>query len=284
MPKVIACIDGSNAAEAVSDAAVWAASQLDAPLLFTHVLEKTETPVKGDLSGTIGLGTREHMLKEIVELEEKKSRLALELGKQMLADARQRAAERYAGETESLQRHGSLVETVLELQAESRLLVMGRQGEAHENSPGSIGSHIETIVRAMHRPILVVMPSFTTPERFMIAYDASETAQQALDMVAQSPLLKGLECHVVMVASSNKPEHHQRLDATCRKLEQEGFTVTRALLSGEVVESLHDYQNSHDINLMVMGAYGHSKIRRFFVGSNTTKMISSSRISLLLLR
>lgn len=284
MPKVIACIDGSNAAEAVSDAAVWAASQLDAPLLFTHVLEKTETPVKGDLSGTIGLGTREHMLKEIVELEEKKSRLALELGKQMLADARQRAAERYAGETESLQRHGSLVETVLELQAESRLLVMGRQGEAHENSPGSIGSHIETIVRAMHRPILVVMPSFTPPERFMIAYDASETAQQALDMVAQSPLLKGLECHVVMVASSNKPEHHQRLDAACRKLEQEGFTVTRALLSGEVVESLHDYQNSHDINLMVMGAYGHSKIRRFFVGSNTTKMISSSRISLLLLR
>lgn len=284
MPKVIACIDRSAATGAVCDAAAWAASQLDTPLLLMHVLEKPETPAKGDLSGNIGLGTREHLLAEIVELEEKKSRIALELGKQMLGDARQHAAERYKGETKSLQRHGSLLETVLELQPQSRLLVMGRQGEAHENSPGSIGSHIETIVRAMQRPILVVLPGFTPPRRFMIAYDASETAEKALDMVAQSPLLKGLECHVVMVVNNNKPEHHQRLDSACQKLEQEGFTVERSLLSGEVIETLHDYQNSHAIDLMVMGAYGHSKIRQFFAGSNTTKMISSNRIPLLLLR
>jgi len=51
-----------------------------------------------------------------------------------------------------------------------------------------------------------------------------------------------------------------------------------------VIETLHDYQDSHAIDLMVMGAYGHSKIRQFFVGSNTTKMIGSSKIPLLLLR
>jgi len=118
----------------------------------------------------------------------------------------------------------------------------------------------------------------------MITYSSNEIIGKALDMVAQSPLLKGLECHVVMVASSNKPEHHQRLDAACRKLEQAGFTVERSLLSGEVIETLHDYQDSHAIDLMVMGAYGHSKIRQFFVGSNTTKMIGSSKIPLLLLR
>jgi hypothetical protein len=33
----------------------------------------------------------------------------------------------------------------------------------------SIGSHIENVVRAMHRPILVVMPGFTHPKRVMIA-------------------------------------------------------------------------------------------------------------------
>jgi len=60
--------------------------------------------------------------------------------------------------------------------------------------------------------------------------------------------------------------------------------VSSLLLSGEVIEILHDYQNSHAIDLMVMGAYGHSKIRQFFVGSNTTKMIGSSKIPLLLLR
>ncbi|MBN1928999.1 MAG: universal stress protein [Chlorobiaceae bacterium] len=49
-----------------------------------------------------------------------------------------------------------------------------------------------------------------------------------------------------------------------------------SLFSGEVIETRHDYQNSHGIDLMVMRAYGHSKIRRFIVGSNTTMIISSS--------
>jgi nucleotide-binding universal stress UspA family protein len=35
---------------------------------------------------------------------------------------------------------------------------------------------------------------------------------------------------------------------------------------------------------MVMGAWGHSRIRQFFVGSNTTRMLSHSNITLLLLR
>lgn len=284
MSKVIACIDGSAAAGAVCDAAAWSALRLEAPLVLMHVLEKSETPVKGDLSGNIGLGTREQLLEDLVELEAKKSRLALEHGKEMLQQARLRTSKLYEGEITTLQRHGNLLETTLELQHESRLLVMGRQGEAHENVSGSIGSHIENVVRAMHRPILVVMPFFTPPKRFMIAYDASDTAEKTLDMVAQSPLLKGLECHVVMIGSTSKPEPCNRLEAACRKLEQQGFVVTRSLLEGEVIPTLRNYQEAHGIELMVMGAYGHSKIRRFLVGSNTTRMVGSSRIPLLLLR
>jgi nucleotide-binding universal stress UspA family protein len=33
-----------------------------------------------------------------------------------------------------------------------------------------------------------------------------------------------------------------------------------------------------------MGAYGHSKIREFLVGSTTTRMIRQSKVPLLLLR
>lgn len=284
MSKVIACIDGSSSAGAVCDAAAWAARQLQAPLVLLHVLEKTEQPVKGDLSGNIGLGTREHLLAEIVELEEQRSRIALEHGKHMLEEAFQRSRSVYDGGIDTIQKHGSVLETVLDLQHESRLLVMGRQGEVHENTPGSIGSHIETVVRAMQRPILVVMPGFTVPERFMIAYDGSDTAEKALDMVAGSPLLRGAECHVVMISNSSKAGPRNRLDAASEKLERQGFSVTRSLLEGEVIPTLHEYQVTHRIGLMVMGAYGHSKIRQFLVGSNTTRMVSASRIPLLLLR
>ncbi|ELY4369334.1 universal stress protein, partial [Cronobacter sakazakii] len=40
----------------------------------------------------------------------------------------------------------------------------------------------------------------------------------------------------------------------------------------------------NDINLIVMGAYGHSPLRRFFIGSNTTAMLEKTQIPLLMLR
>ncbi|MEE9904920.1 MAG: hypothetical protein K4305_05755 [Chlorobium sp.] len=48
----------------------------------------------------------------------------------MLQQARLRTSKLCAGEISTLLRHGSLPETVLELQHESRLLVMERQGES----------------------------------------------------------------------------------------------------------------------------------------------------------
>ena len=45
-----------------------------------------------------------------------------------------------------------------------------------------------------------------------------------------------------------------------------------------------DYQEKNVIDMIVIGAYGHSKIRQFFIGSTTTKLLSSSTKPVLLLR
>ncbi|ECI1161416.1 TPA: universal stress protein, partial [Escherichia coli] len=87
MTNVIACIDGSNVTSAVCDASGWAAFQLNAPVILLHVLDKSAYPIESDLSGNIGLGTREHLLNEMVELEARRGKLALEQGKYMLQDA-----------------------------------------------------------------------------------------------------------------------------------------------------------------------------------------------------
>ncbi|MBL4609320.1 MAG: universal stress protein, partial [Pseudomonas sp.] len=41
---------------------------------------------------------------------------------------------------------------------------------------------------------------------------------------------------------------------------------------------------AHDIDLLVMGAYGHSRIRQFFVGSTTTNILQKTSRPVLLLR
>lgn len=286
MTKIVACIDGSNAATAVCDAAAWASHRLNAPLDLLHVLDKSEYIKKGqgqNLSGNIGLGSREHLLAELVELEEKRSKLALEHGKAMLQDARQRAQQNGATEVTTHQRHGDLIGTLVDLQHDTRMLVIGRQGEAHEKQEHSLGSHLENVIRSVHRPLLVTLPGFSAPQKFMIAYDGSATASKALGKVAESDLLKGLPCHLVMVAE-NDNEHQSQLNAAAARLREVGFDVNPALLQGAVEPALHQYQQDNNIDLMVMGAYGHSRIRQFLLGSNTAKMVRMSDVPLLLLR
>jgi len=162
-------------------------------------------------------------------------------------------------------------------------VVIGRQGEQHQDQAQAIGSHLESVIRTLKQPILVVMAEFTTPSRFMIAYDGSATSKTVLERVISSPLLKGLECHLVMV-SDNQSQALTELTSVADSLTEAGFEVITAVCQGEVQTALEAYQLAHQIDLMVMGAYGHSRIREFFVGSNTTRMISKSHIPLLLLR
>ena len=220
----------------------------------------------------------------MVELEARRGKLALEQGKYMLQDAKIRVVEKQPSRMiATLQRHGDLVETLLEQESHARLVVMGRQGEQHQDQAQAIGSHLENVIRTLKQPILVVMDEFTAPKRFMIAYDGSVTARKALDRVVSSPLLKGLECHLVMV-SDDQSLATAELALVTESLIAADFNVVTAVCQGEVQTALEIYQLEHQIDLMVMGAYGHSRIREFFVGSNTTRMISKSHIPLLLLR
>jgi nucleotide-binding universal stress UspA family protein len=283
MSHVIACIDGSSITLAVCDYAAWASRQMDAPLNFLHVLGRSEYPIPADLSGNIGLGSREHLLQELAELDEKRSRVALEQGRLMLDAAKARAIADGVPNPTSRQRHGELVDTLLEFQGDIRLLVMGRQGEQGDSAGEHIGSHLENVVRTLHRPILVIPSDYSEPRRIMVAFDGSATTRKAVEMVAASPLFRGLPCHVVMVGA-DKPEAREQLDWARTRLEKAGFEVTASLRSGQVEDVLCAYRTEHAIDLIVMGAYGHSKIREFLVGSTTTQLIRRSKIPLLLLR
>ncbi|MHB0851481.1 universal stress protein [Stutzerimonas nitrititolerans] len=282
MTQVMACVDGSTQAAAVCDCAVWASQRLGAPLSLLHVLDQQRYPLSGDFSGIIGLGSREFLLEELASLDEKRNKLALEEGRMMLDAARQRAVK--AGVEPTLRhRHGDLVESLRELEGDIRLLVIGKQGEDSGSEVQLIGSQLESVIRTMHRPILVTPADFKAPASAMLAFDASATSRKGVEMLVASPLLKGTPIHLVTV-SSDTHEARAALDAARDKLADAGFEVHVAILEGEVEARLRDYQAEHAIELLVMGAYGHSRIRQFFVGSTTTNMLRSATTPLLLLR
>ncbi|WP_042919582.1 universal stress protein [Stutzerimonas kunmingensis] len=280
MTYVMACIDGSPSSAAVCDYAAWASLRLDCPLTFLHVLDETRYPTGSNLSGNIGLGSREHLLEELAELDSRRSKLALEEGRSMLEAAKQRAFERGVQNPLIRQRHGDLPASLVELQEEIRVAVIGKQGD-HASVGAQVGSHLESVIRTLSRPVLVTPTAFKQPESVMLAYDGRPTMDKAIQLIAGSPLFKGLPVHLVMVGPDTNDAWEQ-LKTAKEPLTTAGFDVQIAIRAGEIEPTLHAYQNKHAIDMIVMGAYSRSRIREFLVGSTTTKMLGTSSTPVLL--
>lgn len=281
--KVLACIDASPYAQAVCDYAAWAAKKLNVAMSVIHVLDKANNNVQTDLSGSIGLGSQEALLAQLAELDEKHAKLALESGRIMLDAAKARAEAAGVSAVDERLRHGQLVETLAELAEETRLLVLGKRGISSADAHGHIGLHVERVIRTLHKPILLTQQSYTEPNSIMLAFDGSATALKGLEMLSASPLGKGLPVHLVM-AGANTSASEAQMASAAAILRNAGFTTTVTIVGGEPETVLHQYQQQHHIDLLVMGAYGHSRIRQFIVGSTTTAMISQAKCSLLILR
>ncbi|WP_020482817.1 universal stress protein [Methylomonas sp. MK1] len=281
---VLAGIDGSSLTNAVCDYAAWIAQKVDAPLKLLHTIDHhPEHAHSTDLTGNIGVDSRDHLLDELTQLEQQRSKLRLQQGKQLLQAARERVMQSGVPDPITHQRHGSLVESLIELENAIRVLVIGVRGKVHENQPDKIGAKLESIIRSLHKPILVVNAEFKAPERIMLAYDGSPAAEKALEMVANSPLYKGLACHLVCV--SQDEGKGQLLDVAANKLQLAGdIEVIAKKLVGKPELVLAEYQDQKAVDMTVMGAFGHARIHDWLLGSFTVKMLTQSRKPLLLLR
>ncbi|MGS2744551.1 universal stress protein [Halomonas sp. LS-001] len=282
---VMAAIDGSHFSENVCDYAAWASLAMDAPLVFVHVVDNhPQNAEDANLSGNLRFGARERLMKELSDLDEQRAKVNREQGNLMLDAARERAIADGVSDPEMRQRNGTLVETLVELEKDVRLLVLGKRGETSGHSSGHLGLNLERVVREMHRPILMVPSAeFKAPQSVMMAFDGSKTARKGVEMLAKSPLFNGVACHVVIVGADTA-EHRSELEWALTTLRDGGHEAEGAIRAGEVEVTLHAYEKEKGIDMMIMGAYGHSRIRHMLIGSTTTEMLRNSHIPVLILR
>jgi nucleotide-binding universal stress UspA family protein len=163
------------------------------------------------------------------------------------------------------------------------LFVLGKRGEQADFAKMHRGSEVERVVRAVHRPLLVSARQFKPIERFLIAFDGSSTTRKGVEMIASSPLFKGLSCHIVM-AGGEHPGTQAEVQWAIDQLASAGFEVHGGIRPGNAETVISQYVAANTIVVLVMGAYGQSRIRQLIVGSTTTAMIRTCLIPVLLLR
>ncbi|GHC29263.1 universal stress protein [Kushneria pakistanensis] len=278
----IACFDEQARADsAIGDYAAWAARRLRTPLCLLHVLEHHGYRPE-DYSGQIGLGAREQMLEQMTEEEGRAARQAREQGRQMLEALQARLADDTLT-PEVQQRHGVLGETLREQCTHDDLLVLGRCGHQHDcgEGRGSLGAHLEDLAQHLEVPMLIAPERFRVPARAMVALDGSERGLEQLSRLAQRGWLEGLETHVVHVS---EPADERPAERGARLLSAAGLNAQAVTLEGNAGRKLPAYAQEHEIDLVAMGAYGHSSLRRFLMGSMTHKLLEAMPGAVLLMR
>ncbi len=280
MNTILTCTDGSPYAPGIYQHAGWAASRTGAEIHVLHVIERAESPDRPDLSGSIGFDASAGLLEELARHDEAHARLARLRSKAILDDAVKQLAGHLVKTT---RRHGSVCETLDEFEQGAELVVIGKRGEHADFAKGHLGSNLERVVRSARIPVMVAAREFKPIERFLIAFDGGPSSLKAVYHAATNLLLKGLECHLIMVGRQDKP-HELSFEHAATSLRGAGFEVTADLLAGDPDEVIAAEVEKREIGLLAMGAYGHSRVRNLILGSTTTHLIRTCHIPVVLFR
>jgi nucleotide-binding universal stress UspA family protein len=281
--KVLACVVPSAYAEAVADYAAWAARCSGAPLELLHVIDRhPETALSDDHSGAIGMDAQSVLLSELVNADAVRSRVAREQGRVFLNTLRERvAAQGIEGDVRL--RYGELQDTLKEQQAGVWIYVLGRRGESAQTQQRDLGRNVEQVVRALDRPILVVTQAYVEPSRVMLAFDGSRATRRGVALLVESSLCKALPIHLLMCGSAARDASKQ-LQWAQRTLSDAGYQVSAEQSSATAETSIADAVREREIDLLIMGAWSHSPLRSWLLGSKTTRVLRAVRIPTLLLR
>jgi nucleotide-binding universal stress UspA family protein len=281
--KIVALVDGSAYSASVCDHAAWISGRTQAPVELIHVLGRREAAATQDHSGAITLGARTALLTELAELDAQRAKLIAHRGRAILEDARAILERANVSEISTRLRHGDIVETVAEVEPEARVILIGKRGEAADFAKGHLGSNLERIVRASHKPVFVASRAFRPIQKVLVAFDGGVSAMKAVEHIATSTLFPGLDVHVVTVGSATV-EAKAALEAAKARLTAAGIAAGTSILPGQPETALAKLVEEAAFDMLVMGAYGHSRIRSLIIGSTTTAMIRSCKVPVVLMR
>lgn len=284
MPKLIAFIDGSIYSESVLDHAAWVANTIGACVDVVHVIGRRETTtVPVSLSGSLEADAQQHLLEELAAHDEQRARLAQQRGRLIVDAGVSRLLAAGVAEVHAKLRNGDIVEAVQELEADADLVLIGKRGEAADFAKLHLGSNLERVVRSTRKPVMVASRKYNPVTRFLIAYDGGPSVMKAIDHIATDDLFNGLACRMVM-AGKDTLEARGKIEASAGVLRKAGFEVEIAIEDGQPEAVIAQHVEAEEVDLLVMGAYGHSRVRSFIIGSTTTEMIRSVLIPVMLFR
>lgn len=221
-----------------------------------------------------------------------------------VAEARRRAEENFAAfrrhrhdvawqamDMAAVKAAGGLVPALATQARGADLVIVGQSGPGEERS-GNPGTIPEELVAIAGRPVLAVPRAGHCPaegKRVVVAWNDSREAARAL--ADALPFLRRAERVCVITIGDSRPPAGDRpasmdaLDLPLAWLSRHGITADGEIMRAEPAE-IPDILLARaallDADLLVMGAYGHGRIREMLLGGVTREVLARLPLPVLL--
>ena len=265
--------DGSEQAFVGVRYAVALARQYKATLHGLYVLDTKllEGPILRDISASLGTAPYVNYQGSISLILEERGKAALSAFEDECKSAR------VAYET--CLTKGIIWNCIVEKSELADLVVMGRGGEHSEWLEGLVGSTTEAVARRTETPVLVTGTEMVEYKLFLVAYDGSRHAKEALQTAADIGVSWNTPFHVLVI---DDKKSDNLIEEASSYLEAYDVKVEYISRSGDPDETIINYASECNADLLVMGAYGHTKVRELILGSTTAYALNHSPCPLLL--
>jgi len=176
---------------------------------------------------------------------------------------------------------GMATDVMVEQAKRCGLVVMGRRGTLGAGQGKVPGSHTEALLLKTTRPVMVVPRGGNRTARILIAYDGSPAAQRALEYGALFTMLQPSRVDVLTVGQPS--EEAQTVQEEARQfLGPYELDASFVVKPGEPAGTIAGHAEEISAGLIVMGAYGHSRLRELLFGSTTRDVLGMAKCPVLL--
>ena len=277
--SILACTDGSAHGDTACDYAFHLAGKIRAHVTGLHVLDSRvlEGPLMADISGWLGASPFADQLQQFRSLLENKG--------SAIADAFEKKAAATGLIAGCNVKMGHPARVILHEEVSAELVILGQRGE-HADILGDVaGTVAERVVRRSDKPCLLTPKTFKPVGKILVAYDGSSLASKALHEGIELALAAKIPLVVLSVA-----EHHD-LDSA-QEYAQAAMRLVRAHecaaapmaakgLAGPVILRIAEEIAA---DLIVIGAFGHTRMRELILGGTASFLLSRSNKPVMLVR
>ncbi|MDR6870375.1 nucleotide-binding universal stress UspA family protein [Bosea sp. BE125] len=192
---------------------------------------------------------------------------------------------RTAGNSSAIEWRSSLSEPRGFILSQSRaadLLVLGRQG-TDDADQGQMAVSANELVMDLGRPILLVPPQveYLSARHVVVAWKDTREARRAVwDAL---PFL--VRAELVCVASVGSEANQQGIADVCSYLLEHNVAARPMSRSGDIVSETReiiDIAQQQGADLIVAGAYGHSRMREWLFGGMTSELLDTTPLCCLI--